>query len=100
MDSALTKSHAPDLLDTMSPPGYPSARLLSRSEVPDLRSGQNGKEQAQSKLGVSHFGDGKLKADGSLVLSQARPCSLVPGPVAKSVMTPSFGVFQGFGALV
>src|SRR2546428_4502309 len=37
------------------------------------------------------FGGGKLKADGSLVLSQARPCSVVPGPVAKSVMTPGLG---------
>ena len=37
------------------------------------------------------FGGGKLKADGSLVLSQARPCSVAPGPVAKSVMTPGLG---------
>src|SRR5207245_7693057 len=37
------------------------------------------------------FGGGKLKAAGSLVLSQARPCSVVPGPVAKSVMTPGLG---------
>jgi hypothetical protein len=38
-------SDAPDLIDAMSPPDYPSARLLSSSEIPDLWSEQNGKEQ-------------------------------------------------------
>jgi hypothetical protein len=36
-------------------------------------------------------GGGKLKAEGSLVLFQARPSSVVPGPVTKSVMTPGLG---------
>src|SRR5579864_8213839 len=37
----------PDLIVAMSPPDYP---LLPSSEVPDLWSGQNGKEQRQSML--------------------------------------------------
>jgi hypothetical protein len=70
--------------------GYSSAGCSPAVEYPTY--GLDKTERNWERVNWSGpCGGGKLKAEGSLVLFQARPSSVVPGPVTKSVMTPGLG---------